>query len=823
MTLFQRNETVRDFNGVVVSKASVKVVAGLTYDDSAPLAVLYSDPAGLVPLANPMQADAAGTYSYWVDTADYYSEQISRPGYISTTNEGFFLGTLEGPPGPQGSEGRAGPDLSPQLASTANASYGAGMIGLNTALAYAANTVGKFLKDLATSGSSGIGYLAPMTGAVTRFVSDRLFDRVSVFDFMTTAEIADVRSGAGVLDIQPALQAALDAMASAGGGCLRIPKGVYTIGSGLVMSSDDIQLLGDGPGVSVIKAKDGTTFEFMLYATAQEKVGISKLTFDVNKSGRSFALQAAVARACGPVFDSCNDAFASECEFKNAYGKGGGSPVPAVCFAFGGNGLRNKILNCVAIDGGDPGYSADGFYTSGTQTLIYGCQAKNCLDTGFVLENSNYSGIIGCTADGCSDGAAITALSSDSTGNFISGMTVNGWSSSVTGGVQIGALGAGNLLDTSIDGLVMTGGGTGPALNFRKTSTGRIIGTTVRAKINGASTQGILVDGCDELVIASGTSVKGTGGACVQVQTGCTKIVVDGAQLNPTGPNTFGFTSMDGTDITVKSCQINATAGQMTYGIYFFGTGTRCSAILNNINGHSVAAVGADATTTPIVVAPMTTASGFYFGKASITNLYDLSGVLKTDQAFISSLTIKALGNLIEVGPTGVSSGNGGSFRARNDTGTSSWLMGHLGSGGATAWVLNDVVAADSPVTVNQGVAGSIDLGGANKRAVNTQGHARYTGKAFTANGATTTFTYPVNTRYQYITTSAVSLNTTLPATSAALDGMVITFVAGSAVVAATWTAGTGGATIVGAPAALVANTPVRFIYHHATTSWYPY
>lgn len=95
--------------------------------------------------------------------------------------------------------------------------------------------------------------------------------------------------------------------------------------------------------------------------------------------------------------------------------------------------------------------------------------------------------------------------------------------------------------------------------------------------------------------------------------------------------------------------------------------------------------------------------------------------------------------------------------------------------------------------------------------------------KAFTANGATTTFTYPANTQYQYITTSAASLATTLPATSAALDGMVITLVAGSSVATATWVAGTGGATIVGAPAALVANTPVRMIYHHATTSWYPY
>ena len=108
MTLFQRSETVRDFNGVVVSKASVKVVDGLTYSDTAPLSAIYADAAGLVPLSNPFQADAAGQYLYWANLG-YYSEQVSRPGYYSETNEGFFIGGLPGPTGPQGPQGLPGP------------------------------------------------------------------------------------------------------------------------------------------------------------------------------------------------------------------------------------------------------------------------------------------------------------------------------------------------------------------------------------------------------------------------------------------------------------------------------------------------------------------------------------------------------------------------------------------------------------------------------------------------------------------------------------------------------------------------------------------
>ena len=79
MTLFKRAETVRDFNGVVVSKASVKVVEGSSYSDQAVLATLFQDEAGLIPLGNPLTADGAGQYAYWAATGTY-SEQVSRTG-----------------------------------------------------------------------------------------------------------------------------------------------------------------------------------------------------------------------------------------------------------------------------------------------------------------------------------------------------------------------------------------------------------------------------------------------------------------------------------------------------------------------------------------------------------------------------------------------------------------------------------------------------------------------------------------------------------------------------------------------------------------------
>lgn len=90
-------------------------------------------------------------------------------------------------------------------------------------------------------------------------------------------------------------------------------------------------------------------------------------------------------------------------------------------------------------------------------------------------------------------------------------------------------------------------------------------------------------------------------------------------------------------------------------------------------------------------------------------------------------------------------------------------------------------------------------------------------------NSSTTTYTYPVNIEYVYITTSAASLAITFPQTGATDDGKLIAFAVSTAVATSTYVAGTGSATIVGFPASLTANQIYRFVYDHATTQWLPY
>lgn len=85
-----------------------------------------------------------------------------------------------------------------------------------------------------------------------------LRERVSVFDFLTLAEIADVISGTGAIDVSPKIQTAIDSLQNGAGGTLFFPNGKYYIATGLVIGNAStsgvsfntkapVRLAGDGP------------------------------------------------------------------------------------------------------------------------------------------------------------------------------------------------------------------------------------------------------------------------------------------------------------------------------------------------------------------------------------------------------------------------------------------------------------------------------------------------------------------------------------------------------------------------------------------------
>jgi hypothetical protein len=87
------------------------------------------------------------------------------------------------------------------------------------------------MTSLATStGSSLIGFIQSGTGAVARTAQDKHRDIVSAFDFMSSAQKADVRAGTALLDVGAAVQAAVDSLPSTGGKVV-FPQGTYLMES----------------------------------------------------------------------------------------------------------------------------------------------------------------------------------------------------------------------------------------------------------------------------------------------------------------------------------------------------------------------------------------------------------------------------------------------------------------------------------------------------------------------------------------------------------------------------------------------------------------
>ncbi len=75
------------------------------------------------------------------------------------------------------------------------------------------------------------------------------------------------------------------------------------------------------------------------------------------------------------------------------------------------------------------------------------------------------------------------------------------------------------------------------------------------------------------------------------------------------------------------------------------------------------------------------------------------------------------------------------------------------------------------------------------------------------------------NVNTYFTGTAGASFAVTLPASNSNLDG--VKYVVMSTATRATTSWASSGATIVGAPATLTANTPVCLQYSHANTTWY--
>jgi parallel beta-helix repeat protein len=422
--------------------------------------------------------------------------------------------------------------------------------------------------------------------------------------------------GDGVTDDTVALQAAITACGVAGGGTVFLNRGTYLVSAQITIDADNIVLEGDSDDTTIIKVANSAGHQNAVYSTGRSNISIRRLQIDANKAGRLTAI-GTVNVTCGLFLDSSTDLRVSQVTVKNTIGGSSGSGVG---IAIGGtNNTRVTIENCKVRDCGSTGRASDGIYVGNcTQGLISNCVALNCLDTGFVLEACNTSGITGCTSRGCSQGAAMSsAFGSDSVGNYINGLTVYDWNSAVAGGLALVAIGTGRLVDTVVSNVTMTvASGSGPSLRVWNSGSGTTVGLNITGvRINGATTQGIVLDHASDVII-SGCGVRGCASAGIQIDAGCTDVLVDSCKVVAGPTAAVGISTNGGaSDVVISNCKITGS-GSMTYGIYHYGTSTQIVDIFNTVRNASLARVGSDGTTTPVVIMMEETNDGsLAFGK----------------------------------------------------------------------------------------------------------------------------------------------------------------------------------------------------------------
>src|SRR5882672_2321795 len=105
-----------------------------------------------------------------------------------------------------------------------------------------ANSNSNFPATLAlSSGSSLVGYQLPGAGTVATTVQTKLSEFVNIFDFMTSAQIADVKANTALVDVTAAVQAAINF----GANKIYAPAGTYLLTSTITITTG-ITLIGDG-------------------------------------------------------------------------------------------------------------------------------------------------------------------------------------------------------------------------------------------------------------------------------------------------------------------------------------------------------------------------------------------------------------------------------------------------------------------------------------------------------------------------------------------------------------------------------------------------
>lgn len=274
------------------------------------------------------------------------------------------------------------------------------------------------------------------------------------------------------------IQAAIDAVATAGGGTVFIKKGTYVIGAGIFtdVGQDNVHIIGEGMGATILQAKAALPTSNAILSLNESYCSVRNLTIDGNKTNQT--TQNHIGLGLNHFYNSSiTDISAIEVEIKNInrnasngmgiYGGDGSNFTISNCYVHDCEGIgvymedvdyafvadtrsksntlqgfnlsggtNNKFSNCVALSN-----TLDGFTNGGSTRHEYlDCYAASNGDNGFEISSGNTK-VVGCVSY-ANTGHGITFAGSSCvlsgcriTDNVKNGLFVSTGNISITGNV----------------------------------------------------------------------------------------------------------------------------------------------------------------------------------------------------------------------------------------------------------------------------------------------------------------------------------------------------------------------------------------------------
>jgi len=518
----------------------------------------------------------------------------------------------------------------------------------------------------ASSGSSLVGFIQAGTGAIARTVQAVLRESVSVFDFMTPNQIADIQARTALVDTVAAINAAITSL-SVKGGMVYFPPGVYRTSAPVAMlpfvSIGGTQRI-SGPsaaftGAVIYPVFAGNAIESnFVCVTANDETNNGIYDLMVNGDGgatrgiyyttyRSLRLQrVTIVRpsAEGIYLDETGPDISFTCDMEDVYVNNPGT----VCYHW--KGPWTTMTRCVSDLGTVSVLTTD----QGGKAMITNCHFEGASNTGIYLFDSvGGSMVTGNNIIGYSSGQArLDGIRIGNTAGCTKNVIVGNTIAANAGSAPIASY-----------GIVMDGGYAANNMIDSNTLNGYINGIFLQSDNNvvnncyiGDCTTGVFIAANTNFIancqIDAGTNAinnsSGNGNSTVNIHN------IAGALVNITANTLLGDASATGAFSAGGA--VNSGAGVFSAGAvavpHFDGVRSGGCVLTTNATPVTFFTCAANAFYLVFVYTNQTTGMALLLVNASNGNITSVSNTITNMTFAMSGLNLQATFSVVPVNPT---------------------------------------------------------------------------------------------------------------------------------------------------------------------------